>query len=93
MGFVAAITGFITAHSSLAYSAAFLLALLKAVPVIGAVIPGSVLIVAIAALVPAGAVKLWPLLLVTIIGGILGDGFSYWLGHRYREAILGWLDL
>src|SRR5690242_12653818 len=93
MDSVAAVTEFIAAHPNLAYGAAFLLALFEAVPVVGAVLPGSVLIIAIAALVPTGVVQLWPLTLATIIGGILGDGFSYWLGHRYREAILGWWPL
>lgn len=89
MDFVAAVNEFVAAHSNLAYGAVFLLAFLEAIPVIGSVIPGSVLIIGIAALVPAGTVKMWPLMVAAIIGAILGDGLPYWLGHRYREAILG----
>lgn len=88
MGSLATIAEFVTAHAELAYIAVFMLAFLEAVPVIGAALPGSILILAVSTLVPVGAVKMWPLLLATILGGILGDGFSYWLGYRYRETIL-----
>jgi len=30
---------------------------------------------------------------VAVIGAILGDGFSYWLGHRYQEALRTWRPL
>lgn len=88
MDFGAAVNEFIAAHSSFAYGAVFLLAFLEAVPVIGSVIPGSVLIIGVAALIPTGTVQMWPLMTAAIIGAILGDGLPYWFGHRYREAIL-----
>lgn len=88
MDFVAAVTEFIAAHPNFAYGAVFLLAFLEAVPVIGSVIPGSLLIIGIAALIPTGTVQMWPLMAAAIGGAILGDGLPYWFGHRYREAIL-----
>jgi hypothetical protein len=78
----------VAAHSGLAYSAVFVLALAETVPILGAIIPGSALIIGIAALVPIGALKLWPLLIVATLGAIVGDGFSYCLGHRYHGATL-----
>lgn len=88
MDFVAGVTEFIGAHPNFAYGAVFVLAFLEAVPVIGSVIPGSVLIIGVAALVPTGAVQMWPLMAAAIGGAILGDGLPYWFGHRHREAIL-----
>jgi membrane protein DedA with SNARE-associated domain len=82
------ITAFISAHPYLAYGAVFLLALSEAVPVVGAIVPGSALIIGISALVPQGILSVWPLQLSAILGAIAGDGFSYWLGHRYHEEIL-----
>jgi len=33
----------------------------------------------------------WALLVAAVLGAIAGDGFSFWLGHRYRRQILsGW---
>ena len=88
MDSLAVVTEFIAAHSSLAYGVVFLLAFLEAVPVIGSVIPGSAIIIGIAALVPTGTVQMWPLMAAATSGAILGDGLPYWFGHRYREAIL-----
>src|SRR5262244_2711878 len=86
--FISAVTQFITAHPHLAYAAVLLLALSESVPIIGVVVPGSAIIVAVGALVPSGAVTLWPLLLAAVAGAIIGDGLSYWIGHRYHREVL-----
>lgn len=84
----AAVTQSIAAHAYLAYGAVFVLAFFEAIPVVGSVVPGSALIIGLAALIPTGTVQMWPLMIAAIIGAILGDGLPYWLGHRYRETIL-----
>src|SRR5262249_40611463 len=82
---------FVAAYPHVAYGLVFLAALSEALPVIGVVVPGSVIILAVSALVPTGAVALWPLLVWATIGAIVGDGFSYWLGRRYeRDILLRW---
>lgn len=79
---------FIAAHPHLAYAAVLLLALSESIPVIGVFIPGTAAILAISALVPTGIVKLWPLLGAATAGAIIGDGLSFWIGHRYHREIL-----
>lgn len=79
---------FVAAYRHWAYVLVFLIAFSESLPVIGAVIPGSTAIVGISALVPSGAVDLVPLLLAAIAGAIVGDGFAFWLGYRYREQIV-----
>src|SRR5262245_1253404 len=82
---------FVGAHPQLSFLAVFLLALSEAVPVIGTVVPGSTLILAISALATAAGITPWALLVAAVLGAIAGDGFSFWLGHRYRRQILsGW---
>jgi membrane protein DedA with SNARE-associated domain len=67
------------------------LALSEAVPVIGTVIPGSTLIIGISALATGAYLNPWLLLVAAIVGAILGDGFSFWLGQQYqREILLYW---
>ncbi|EJB03372.1 putative membrane-associated protein [Rhizobium leguminosarum bv. trifolii WSM597] len=82
------VTTFIAAHPHLAYAVVLLLALSESVPVIGVIVPGTAVILAIGALVPTGVVTLWPLLGAAVAGAILGDGLSFWAGHRYNQKIL-----
>ena len=52
--FIDPLIAFVSAHAWLAYLTLFLAALLEAVPVVGSVIPGSTIILALSALVPGG---------------------------------------
>jgi len=79
---------FVSAHAWLAYLTLFLAALLEAVPVVGSVIPGSTVILALSALVPGGELELWPVLAAAIAGALLGDGTAFWIGHRSQREIL-----
>src|SRR5262244_2199189 len=61
--FIDPLIAFVSANAWLAYLTLFLAALLEAVPVIGSVVPGSTVILALSALVPSGDLKLpWVLL-------------------------------
>ena len=72
----------------LAYLTLFLAALLEAVPVVGSVVPGSTIILALSALVPSGDLQLEWVLLAAIAGALLGDGSAFWIGHRAQREIL-----
>src|SRR5215813_12839240 len=65
------------AHPQLSFLAVFLLALSEAVPVIGTVVPGSTLILAISALSTTAGITPWGLLIAAVAGAIVGDGFSF----------------
>jgi membrane-associated protein len=79
---------FVSANVWLAYLTLFLAALLEAVPIVGAVIPGSTIIFALSALIPGGNLQLGWVLLAAILGALLGDGTAFWLGHREKREIL-----
>ena len=82
---------FVSAHAVLAYLTLFLAALLEAVPVLGSVIPGSTIILALSALVPGGELQLQWVLAAAATGALLGDGSAYWIGHRsQREILTAW---
>ncbi len=72
-------------HSFLAYLLAFLLTGAEAFPVIGALVPGTAIVIALGALVPTGALHFWPLVSWVTAGAVLGDGLPFWFGHRYRD--------
>jgi membrane-associated protein len=79
---------FVSANAWLAYLTLFLAALLEAVPVVGSVIPGSTIILALSALVPGGDLRLEWVLTAATAGALLGDGSAFWIGHRSQREIL-----
>ena len=86
--FIDPLIAFVSAHAWLAYLTLFLAALLEAVPVVGSVIPGSTIILALSALVPGGELRLEWVLAVAVAGALLGDGSAFWIGHRAQREIL-----
>ena len=86
--FLDPLIAFVSAHAWLAYLTLFLAALLEAVPVIGSVVPGSTIILALSALIPGGELALQWVLLAASLGAVIGDGSAYWLGHRRQREIL-----
>jgi membrane protein DedA with SNARE-associated domain len=82
---------FVSDNPGLAYLTLFFAALLEAVPVVGSVVPGSTIVLALSALVPGGQLQLQWVLLAAAAGAVLGDGSAFWTGHRAQREILdGW---
>jgi membrane protein DedA with SNARE-associated domain len=86
--FLDPLIAFVSAHAWLAYLTLFLAALLEAVPVVGSLVPGSTIILALSALVPGGELKFWAVVAAAIAGALLGDGTAFLVGHRSQREIL-----
>ena len=86
--FIDPLIAFVSAHAWLAYLTLFLAALLEAAPIVGSVIPGSTIILALSALVPGGDLQLQWVLAAAVAGALLGDGSAFWIGHRTQREIL-----
>ena len=86
--FIDHLIALVSAHTWLAYLTLFLAALLEAVPIIGSVVPGSTIILALSALIPGGELRLEWVLAAAIAGALLGDGSAFWIGHRAKREIL-----
>jgi membrane-associated protein len=86
--FIDPLVSFVSAHAWLGYLTLFLAALLEAVPIVGSVIPGSTIILALSALVPGGDLRLEWVLAAAAAGAVLGDGTAFWAGHRSQREIL-----
>jgi membrane protein DedA with SNARE-associated domain/membrane-associated phospholipid phosphatase len=80
----------ITTNPGWAYLVVFTVALAESLAVVGMLVPGVMIMVGAGALIAAGSLAFWPTALAAISGAVLGDGFSYWLGHHYRERIRCW---
>ena len=86
--FIDPLVAFVSAHAWLGYLTLFLAALLEAVPIVGSVVPGSTIILALSALVPGGDLRLEWVLAAAAAGAVLGDGAAFWVGHRSQREIL-----
>ena len=82
-----ALIGYFSVHPNIALGAVFAASLLEALAVIGTVIPGSSVVFVGGVLIGLDVLNLWWTTAISVIGAIMGDGISYWLGHHYRERI------
>ena len=65
------------AHPAWAIALAFLSAAAEAIVVVGAIVPGTVILVALGVLAGTGALAVWPLVAATAIGAVAGDLSAY----------------
>jgi len=49
--------------------------------------PGTTLLIAAGALMAGGTLPYWPVIIGSIVGAVLGDTVSYWIGRRYGGAL------
>lgn len=65
----------------------FLASFLESVAVIGTVVPACTALLIAGMLIGVGSLNLWVTNGLAILGAVLGDAMSYWLGHHYHEQI------
>ena len=84
----------LTHSTEVAFLVLFLLVLAESTALVGLIVPGTVLMITIGSLIGAGKMDFWLACGVGFVAALLGDVFSYWLGHRYRRQLhrlkLGW---
>ncbi len=79
----------VAANPGWAYLTVFLVAFAESMAVVGLLVPGVVMMFGLGALVTAGALDFWPVLAWAVVGAVVGDGASFWLGYHYRERLMG----
>jgi len=81
------LTQWLASHPQWLGLAVLVLACMECLAVIGLIIPGTVLMFAVAMLAGSGVLTLGETLLLGFIGGLIGDLLSYALGRRYHQGI------
>ncbi len=74
-------------HPTLGLLFTFLVALIESLPVLGTLVPGSVTMTAIGALVGAGVLPVTLTFIASILGAFFGDCLGFWLGSTYHAQI------
>ena len=74
-------------HQIIGLGFAFIIALIESLPLLGTLVPGSITMTALGALVGAGVLPPLATFLCTFLGAMCGDCLGFWLGWRYRGQI------
>ncbi len=78
---------FVRTHQEWAIPIVFMLAFCESIALISLLIPATIILWGVGALIGASGLEFWPLWLAAACGAILGDWLSYWLGYYYHEPI------
>lgn len=81
------ITGWLTMNPQWLAAAVFIVACVECLAIAGLIVPGTVLLFAIAVMAGSGALSLGETLALGFFGGLLGDVVSYLLGRRFHQNI------
>ncbi len=78
---------FIAAHSSWATAVMFVTAFGESFAFLSLLFPGTSLLIAAGALMAAGSLPYAPIVAGAVIGAVLGDTVSFWIGQRFGGGI------
>jgi membrane protein DedA with SNARE-associated domain len=84
---IATFLDFVREHQEFAAPIIFLLAFGESLALVSLLIPATVLLMGIGALIGASGIDFWPIYFGAVLGAGLGDWVSYWLGRHYHEQI------
>lgn len=74
-------------HPQFAGFVTFIISAAESIAIIGTIVPGSITMTAIGALVGAGVIPFWDTMIWAILGAIAGDGVSYWIGYHFKDRL------
>lgn len=81
---------FITQSTTYSLIAVALVAFLESLALVGLILPGTVMMTGLGALIGSGEVNFWQAWMVGIVGCLLGDWISFWLGWRFKKPLHRW---
>ncbi len=85
--FLSPILEWINAHPDLSGLAVFLISAAESIAIIGTIVPGTVMMTAIGTLAGAGVLPLWSTIFWAMLGAVVGDSVSYWIGYYFKDRL------
>ena len=92
-GWMSDLLGLVALYPDWALAVAFLAAIIEAMAIVGTFIPGTFVVMAVAGAAAAAGQPMLPILGVAVLGAVIGDFLSYWIGFRFRFTVRGWWPL
>jgi undecaprenyl-diphosphatase len=84
-----AVVDLVAQYPAYALAVAFIAAIVEAVAVLGVLIPGTPILMAVAGAAAMAGQSMMPFLLLSIIGAVIGDFMSFWVGRRFSVRLGG----
>src|SRR6202012_4361626 len=81
------IVGLVALHPIGALGVVFLAAIIEALAVVGILIPGTPILMAVAGAAAMAGQTMVPFLALSIVGAVIGDFLSFWVGGRFRHRL------
>lgn len=85
---LAVVPDWVAAHPAASLAVLFLCCTAESILVLGVLIPTTAVLLAAGALVALGALELWPVLAVSVLGAVFGDSLNFWAGRRWGRRAL-----
>ena len=82
------VTGIAQAHPIWCFPIAFVVAFSESFVGVSFIIPGTFLLITLGAVIGASHISVFPAWAGAVIGSVLGDWISYWIGFHYHHQIL-----
>ena len=73
-----------------ALAVTFLAAIIEAVAIVGTIVPGTFIVMGVAGAAAASGQPMLPFLVVAVLGAVIGDFLSYWVGFHFRFTVRQW---
>ncbi len=86
-GFIDAIIAWVTQNPQWSFIVVFLVSLSESLAFVGLIVPGSVALAAIGLLIGTGSLPLYETLISAMLGAIIGDCVSFFIGRHYLDRI------
>jgi len=65
----------------------FLVCIGEAVFIVGLLVPSLPILLLTGGLIAAGKLPFWPIYFAAVLGAVIGDAISYWIGHYFKDRI------
>ena len=78
---------FISQYSGWAFPVMFVTSFGESFAFLSLLFPGTSILIVAGTLMSAGSLPFWPIVAGAVLGAVLGDSVSFWLGHRFGGGI------